>query len=135
MADDLQAGRLLIPGNEIEETFHTWGGPGGQHANRSETAVRLRFRISESSLPPDVKELLISRLGDMVEVTAAEERSQRRNRDRARRRLAARIEKALEPRRKRKKTRRTRASQERRLEQKRERSERKRLRRRPEEGK
>lgn len=122
---------MVIPASEIEETFHTSGGPGGQHANRSETAVRLRFVIRDSSLPPDVKETLSARLGEVVEVTASDERSQLRNRQIARDRLTQRLEKALERKKRRRRTRRTQASNERRLRNKRTRGDKKRLRRPP----
>lgn len=123
---------MVIPASEIEETFHTSGGPGGQHANRAETAVRLRFRITESSLPADVKELLVSRLGKVVEVTASDERSQLRNRELARQRLAERLERGLRRPKRRKRTKPTRASKRKRLRQKRAHGEKKRLRQPPE---
>lgn len=129
---DLFVGGTRIPEHEIEETFHTSGGPGGQHANRSETAVRLRFRVGHSSLPREVKDRLISRLGEVVEVTASDERSQLRNREIARERLVNRLEEGLKRPRKRKKTRRTRASNERRLRKKKARSRKKKLRKPPE---
>lgn len=130
--DHLIVRDMVIPAEEIEETFHTSGGPGGQHANRSETAVRLRFRVRESSLPADVKDRLAARLGEIVEVTASDERSQLRNREIARERLAAKLETGLKRARRRRKTKPTRASQERRLKQKRAHGEKKRLRREPE---
>ncbi len=129
--DDLIVKKMVIPGREIEETFQTSGGPGGQHANRSETAVRLRFPIMESSLPADVKQRLVAKLGNVVEVTAADERSQLRNREIARRRLAARLEEGLTRKKRRRRTSRTRSSNERRLKQKKARGEMKRLRRPP----
>lgn len=130
--DHLIVKDMVIPGSEIEETFHTSGGPGGQHANRSETAVRLRFPITESSLPADVKELLVSRLGKMVEVTASDERSQIRNRQLARERLIELLEEGLRRPKKRKKTKPTRGSHRRRLKEKRAHGEKKRLRQPPE---
>ncbi len=129
--DHLIVKDMVIPAGEIEETFHTSGGPGGQHANRNETAVRLVFRIGESSLPADVKDRLISRLGDVVEVIASDERSQLRNRELARERLAEKLEVGLRRRKRRKKTKPTRASQRRRLEKKRAHGRKKRLRREP----
>lgn len=131
MDEDLVVKGLVIPGSELEETFHTSGGPGGQHANRSETAVRLRFDVIGSSLPTDAKDRLIAKLGEVVEVTASDERSQLRNRMLARERMVSRLETALRQTRPRRKTARTRASNERRLSRKRARSEKKRLRRRP----
>lgn len=130
--DHLIVNDMVIPADEIEETFHTSGGPGGQHANRSETAVRLRFRVRESSLPADVKDRLAARLGEVVEVTASDERSQLRNRQIARERLAAKLEIGSRPAKRRRKTKPTRASHMRRLRQKRAHGEKKRLRREPE---
>lgn len=132
MSDGIHVKGMHIPDHEIEESFHTSGGPGGQHANRSETAVRLRFRPGHSSLPQHVKDRLIEKLGDVVEVSVADERSQLRNRETARERLAEQLEKALKRPRKRKKTRRTRASNERRLNKKKARSRKKKLRKPPE---
>ena len=129
--EDLVVGSLTIPAGELEERFETSGGPGGQHANRNETTVRLRFRVDESSLPIEVREKLASRLGNIVEVSAAESRSQHQNRDMARRRLAARIGEALVDPKPRKKTRPTRASADRRLTEKKVRSDVKKQRRRP----
>ena len=129
--EDLIVGSLTIPAAELEERFETSGGPGGQHANRSETAVRLRFQVNESSLPVEAREKLKSRLGNIVEVSAAESRSQHQNREMARRRLTQRIEEALVDPEQRKKTRPTRASADRRLIEKKARSEVKKQRRRP----
>lgn len=124
-------GRYEIPEHELDETFETSGGPGGQHANRSSTAVRLRFPVLTSSLPEDVRHALVEKLGEQVEITAADSRSQFRNRAIARKRLAEKLEEALVPEAPRRPTRPTRASRRRRLAAKRARSEKKRLRRRP----
>jgi ribosome-associated protein len=129
--DDLDIGGYTIPADELEETFETSGGPGGQHANRSATAVRLRFDVAASSLPEEARTRISNRLGDIIEVTSAESRSQFRNRAIARRRLKDRLEKALKEKQKRKRTRPTRASKRRRLADKRARSEKKRLRQPP----
>lgn len=129
--DDLEIGSFTIPAAELEETFETSGGPGGQHANRSATAVRLRFEVAGSSLPEEVRARISKHLGDTVEVTSAESRSQFRNRAIARRQLKEKLEKALKEEPKRKKTRPTRASKRRRLDDKRARGEKKRLRQPP----
>lgn len=129
--DDLVVGAYTIPGTELEEIFETSGGPGGQHANRNATAVRLRFHIASSSLPPEVRERLRARLDDVVEVVASDTRSQFRNRALARRRLRERIESALVEAPARRPTRPTRASRRQRVAEKRSRGELKRLRRRP----
>ena len=129
--DDLVVGRYTITETELEETFETSGGPGGQHANRSSTAVRLRFDVAGSSLPGEVKDKLIARIGPTAEVIAADSRSQFRNRSLARKRLKEKLEQALVDPPERKKTRSTRAAKKRRLEQKRARSRIKRLRQPP----
>ncbi|MBW3666521.1 MAG: aminoacyl-tRNA hydrolase [Actinobacteria bacterium] len=131
----LVVGRWTIPESEIEESFRTSGGPGGQHANRTETAVRLRFDVTASStLPDEVKQRIISRAGEVIEVQASEERSQLRNRETARRRLVERLEAAMARPRRRRRTKPTPGARERRLAAKRERAETKRRRRKPKPG-
>jgi len=129
--EDLQVGGYTIPAHELEESFDTSGGPGGQHANRSSTAVRLRIDIAGSSLPAEVRSKLRDRIGDHIEVIAADSRSQYRNRALARRRMREKIERALVDPPERRKTRATRASQRRRIEEKRARGRTKRLRKPP----
>lgn len=133
MAEDLPVrGRLVIPGAELDERFSTSGGPGGQHANTSHTRVELRFDIAASpTLSDHQRRRLRERFGDELRVVADDERSQRRNRDLARERMAARLSTALEPERHRRPTRPTLGSKRRRLEDKRRRSSTKRDRRRP----
>jgi ribosome-associated protein len=129
--DGLDIGRYTIPAEELEEMFETSGGPGGQHANRSATAVRLRFDVSASSLPEEVRNRLTGRLGAVVEVTASQSRSQFRNRALARQRMREKLEKAMKPKPKRRPTKPTRASKRRRIVDKRARGEKKRLRQPP----
>jgi ribosome-associated protein len=124
---------LVIPGVEIDERFSTSGGPGGQHANRSQTRVELRFDVAGSpSLSEHQRERLLAALGAEVRVVVDDERSQLRNRTIARERLAGRLRNALAPTKVRRPTRATRGSQVRRLESKRRRGETKQARRRPE---
>lgn len=129
--EDLHFGHFTIPASELVETFDTPGGPGGQHANRNETAVRLRFHVRESSLPDDVQQRLVSRLGELVEVHASESRSQFRNRALARQQLIEKLEEGLRPKPKRRKTKPTRASKRRRVAEKRARGRIKKLRQKP----
>lgn len=133
MADDLPVGDgLVIPGWELVETFSPSGGPGGQHANRASTRVELRFSVEHSSvLRPEQKRRVIGRLGPEVRIVADDERSQARNREIARQRLAETLVPALAPPRRRVATRPSRGSKERRLQSKRETSEKKQQRRRP----
>ncbi|MCI0425055.1 MAG: aminoacyl-tRNA hydrolase [Actinobacteria bacterium] len=121
-----------MPGEELEERFDTSGGPGGQHANRTQTVVTLRYDIMRSSLPEEVRRLLVSKLGDVVEVRAGDTRSQGRNREIARERMTERLLGALAEPRPRRRTRPTRQARERRLADKSARSATKRSRRRPE---
>jgi ribosome-associated protein len=131
--DGVTFGEWRIPEPELEERFDTSGGPGGQHANKNETAVTLRVDLRTTSLPLEVTQRLIGRLGHpVVEVTAADSRSQWRNRALARQRLALVLEEADKPRARRRRTKPTRASKQRRLEEKRRRSEVKKNRRSPE---
>lgn len=125
-------GRWNIPEHLLEETFDTSGGPGGQHANRSNTAVTLRIDLEEAPLPDEVRARIIERIGDsIVTVTASESRSQWRNRSVARRRMSEILERASKPPRSRKRTKPTRASKRKRLDEKRRRSEVKRQRKSP----
>ena len=98
MDDALRVNRTLsIPLDELEWRFTPSGGPGGQHANRSNTRVELRFDVAGSpSLGPRQRARLIERLGPLVRVTVDAERSQLRNRAIALERLADRLGVALE---------------------------------------
>jgi len=121
---------VRIPLQELSWRFSTSGGPGGQHANTSNTRTEVRFDAAASpSLPPWARERIVERLGPVIIVTASDERSQVRNRALAVDRLGARLARALEIVPPRKRTRPTKASQRRRLESKRRQSERKRDRR------
>jgi ribosome-associated protein len=121
---------LRIPIDELEWRFTGSGGPGGQHANTSNTRVELVWDIAASVAPgPRQRAILLDRLGATVRVVASDERSQSRNRDLALERFRARIAAALRIDPPRRPTRPTRASQQRRLEAKRRQGERKRDRR------
>lgn len=131
--DDLMVGDFIVPDAELIEDFTTSGGPGGQHANRSNTAVEIRFDLSATTIFPDaVRDRLIGRLGSVVTATASESRSQWRNRALARRRLVQRLEEAMRPAKRRRPTKPSASARRKRLESKRRQSEKKRLRREPE---
>jgi len=121
-----------IPHSELEWRFSASGGPGGQHANTSNTRAEVRFDVAGSpSLGPRQRARLLERLGPLVRVVADDERSQARNRQLALDRLAARLRDALKVERPRVATRPSAGARARRLESKRHTSERKRLRGRP----
>jgi ribosome-associated protein len=121
-----------IPLDELEWRFTGSGGPGGQHANTSNTRVEVRFDVAGSpSLGPRQRARLLDRLGPSVRVVASNERSQARNRAAALERLRGRLGDALHVDAPRHATKPTRASQQRRLESKRRRSDVKRTRRLP----
>lgn len=133
MADDLPVrDGLVIPGWELVETFSPSGGPGGQHANKASTRVELRFSVEHSSaLRPEQKRRVVARVGPELRVVVDDERSQARNRDIARTRLAETLREALIPPRRRVKTKPSRGSKERRLKAKRETSDKKQQRQKP----
>lgn len=139
--DDLAIGHgITIPGAELQESFSRSGGPGGQHVNTSSSKVELRFDVEGSqALTTGQKRRLRARLAPrltaegVLVIHASEERSQSRNRDAARRRLARLLGDGLRPVKTRRPTRPTAAAQRRRVERKKRRSDVKKLRRPPRE--
>src|SRR5262245_49021795 len=118
--------------DELEWRVSRSGGPGGQHANTSDTRVEVRFSVTDSpSLGPRQRARLLERLGPVVRATAADTRSQARNRELALERLRSRLADGLRVRPHRRPTKPTRSSAEARLDAKRRQSARKRERRRP----
>ena len=133
MPDDLVVtNSVRIPRHEIEMSFTTSGGPGGQHANKAATRVELRVDLATSTAFSQAqRERVTERLGDEIRVVADDERSQLRNRALAEERLVARLQSALHVQRSRRKTKPTRGSQQRRITAKKQRGEKKRLRQKP----
>ncbi len=124
---------IEIPAGELVVRTSRSGGPGGQHANVTASRVEISFDIAGSpSLPEWAKARMLERLGPRVSAVAEDERSQLRNRQIARERLAARLHAALQRPRPRRATRPSLQARERRLTQKRQTGERKRQRRSPE---
>jgi ribosome-associated protein len=125
---------LAIPLQEIEVRATTSGGPGGQHANRTQSRIEVRFDVARSpSLEPRQRARLLERLGPVVRTGASESRSQARNRQVALERLAARLAAGLVVQAYRAPTRPTLGSKVRRLDSKRLQGQRKVQRRRPDE--
>jgi len=123
---------VSIPHSEVELRFSRSSGPGGQHAQKSDTRVEAVFDVEASSALSDVqKRRGVSRAGPVVRAVAQDERSQWRNRELALERLAETLREALRVQRPRRATKPTKAAVERRLDQKRRRGETKRMRRPP----
>ena len=123
---------VSIPLAEIELRFSRSSGPGGQHAQKSETRVEALFDVELSSaLTPTQKARVVRKAGPVLRAIAQDERSQARNRELAVERVAGQLRDALRVERKRVPTKPTAQSKQRRLEAKRRRSEIKRLRKPP----
>jgi ribosome-associated protein len=123
---------VSLPVDEIELRFSRSSGPGGQHAQRTESRVEAVLDVEASSALTDAqKRRVIAKAGPVLRAVAQDERSQWRNRELAVERLVEALRLALAVQRPRRPTAPTAASRERRLEQKRRRSQTKRLRRPP----
>ena len=121
---------VALPLAEIELRTSRSSGPGGQHAQKSETRVEAVFDVEASSaLTPVQKRRVLARAGPVLRAVAQDERSRLRNRDLALERLAAALREALRVERRRVPTKPSVDSRARRLEEKRRRSKVKRLRR------
>jgi ribosome-associated protein len=121
-----------IPLDELTWRFSGSGGPGGQHANTSNTRAEVVFDVAGSpSLGPRQRARLLERLGPAVRVAASDTRSQGRNRDLALERLRSKLAAALKVEAPRRPTRPSKGAKERRLSDKKRQSERKRQRQRP----
>lgn len=120
----------MLPLAEIELQVSRSSGPGGQHAQKSETRVVAVLDVeSSTALTETQKRRVIARAGPVLRTVAQDERSQSRNRELAVERLVAALREALRVPRRRVPTKPTAAARERRLEQKKRRSQTKRLRR------
>lgn len=128
---------LVVPAAELHEQFSHASGPGGQGVNTTDSRVQLSLDVATTTALTEVqRRLALDRLaarlaGTVLTISAAEHRSQRRNRTAARDRLSELLREAIAPPVLRRPTRRTRGSNRRRLAGKRERSEIKQNRRRP----
>ena len=121
-----------VPLGDVTFRYSRSSGPGGQHAQKTETRVEAVFDVEASQALTDVqKRRVIGRAGPVLRAISQDERSRLRNRELALERLVEQLRAALRVERKRVPTKPTAAARRRRLEQKRRRSETKRLRRDP----
>lgn len=121
--------RLTIPRSELEFRVAHAGGPGGQHVNKTETKVILRFDIENSptlknGLTESDHMRLLQKLDNRIDsngilqVTSQETRSQHKNREIALDKFQFLIQEGLKKPKPRKKTRPSRKAQQRRLDHK-----------------
>ena len=126
---------VAVPVSEIELRTSRSSGPGGQHAQKSETRVEALFDVEASTaLSPAQKRRVVAKAGPVLRAVAQDERSQLRNRELATERLVAALREALFVQRRRVPTKPSAAAKERRLEEKRRRGQVKRLRRPADDG-
>ena len=123
---------VALPVAEIDYRYSRSSGPGGQHAQKTETRVEAVFDVeSSSALTAAQKRRVTAKAGPVLRAVAQDERSRLRNQELATERLVAQLREALRVPRVRRPTKPTAAARERRLESKRRRSATKRLRRPP----
>jgi ribosome-associated protein len=123
---------VSIPLSEIDLRFSRSSGPGGQHAQKSETRVEAIFDVEGSdALTSRQKQRVVRKAGPVLRAVAQDERSQARNRELALERIADALREALRVERRRVPTKPSAAAVRRRLEQKRRRAATKRLRQPP----
>lgn len=130
MSDDIIINDLVvIPGSELQYTASRSSGPGGQHVNKTDSRIQVRWNIPGSRALSDflkrrVMQVLATRLTDDGDLLLASDsnRSQRRNKEDVTQRLAALVREALVPPKPRRKTKPTRASRQKRLDAKKKRS-------------
>ena len=130
MPDDIPINKhVTIPASELSYTASRSSGPGGQHANKTDSRIQVRWNVPASMALSDyLKKRLMLVLGPRLTddgdllLAADSHRSQHRNRDEVTQRLAALVREALIPPKPRRKTKPTKASRQKRLDDKRRRS-------------
>ena len=121
---------VVLPLSEVELRVSRSSGPGGQHANKTETRVEAILDVEASSALSDAqKRRVVAKVGAVIRAVAQDERSQLRNRELAVDRLVSRLAEALRVERRRVPTKPSRAAKEQRLDAKKRRGATKRLRR------
>ena len=123
---------VVLPLREVVLRTSRSSGPGGQHAQKSETRVEAVFDVEASdALSPAQKRRVVAKAGPVLRAVSQDERSQLRNRELAVERLVAALRAALHVERRRVATKPTAASRERQREAKQRRAQIKRLRKPP----
>ena len=130
MTDDIRVTRsLTIPSSEFSYNFSASGGPGGQHANKAATRVELVWNVERSNaLGPRQRDRVRARLRNRIDssgnlrLVSDAQRSQLRNKEEVKRRLARLVAEALIPPKRRVGTKHTRSAVEKRLQEKKRRS-------------
>ena len=120
---------VVLPLTEVDFRTSRSSGPGGQHAQKTETRVEALFDVERSEALTDAqKRRVVERAGAVLRAIAQDERSQLRNRELALERLVGQLREALRVPRRRRPTKPSQQSIERRLDEKRRRSQLKRQR-------
>jgi len=136
MKDDIVVKNgIVIPAHELTITTSRAGGPGGQHVNKTDTRVSVRWNVANSkALTETQKQRVLDKLepqltenGDLI-VHNGSTRSQLQNKKLACQQLAQKVRRALHVPKKRMKTRISKGVKEKRLQEKKQRSELKKLR-------
>lgn len=123
---------LSLPFREISFKASRSSGPGGQHANKSETRIEATFDVMASETLTDAqKQRIVEKAGPVLKAVAQDERSQLRNKELAAERIAKLVAQALKTQRKRVPTKPSEGAVQRRIDEKRHRSEIKRHRQTP----
>jgi len=123
---------VVVPPGEIRLRTSRSSGPGGQHAQKSETRVEAIFDVAASAaLSESQKRRVIAKAGPVLRAVAQDERSQLRNKELAVERVVGALREALRVPRHRTPTKPTAAARRRRLDEKKRRGETKKLRRPP----
>jgi ribosome-associated protein len=121
---------VVLPLAEIAFRTSRSSGPGGQHAQKSETRVEALYDVEGSAaLSEGQKRRVVAKAGPVIRAIAQDERSQLRNRELAVGRIVEQLREALKVERRRRPTKPSRAAVERRLDEKKRRGQTKRLRR------
>ncbi len=113
-------------------------GPGGQNVNKVNSRITLSWKVHESTLAPEVKEIILKKLHSRItaegelQITVQESRSQLQNKEATIQKLHELLSKAFTPRKARKPTKPSKAAKQARLQTKKQNSEKKKWRQKPE---